>query len=406
MTKNGNRIHDGANNLTLFYNHLNLIEKAEQNSTVLAKYSYLSDGTKLSATDGVGNGLYYVGSLVYHKQNGVLSLESAGFDGGRFVATAHGIAPLYFLTDHLGSMRAIINGDGGVIERNDYYPFGLRWNANELSDNRYRYNGKEKQAFVNVPYTDYGARMYDPRYRLSWNGIDQLTEIHASISPYTFCNNNPIRFEDKDGRDWRDKAAGVVIGILTNIIPSSSLRESYNPNDENDYITTLAVTDATTFLAGNAMSEGGEYAAIAGTGIATAAATATLATAGAAGEATVPAVVVGRGITLAGIAAKIGGEILMLNATQNAQNGYEYGQNQNNVSSGNKNSPHKNQKAKGSAQAKYEGAKMKYDELKKKPNKTKEDNELLNRYNREVEHYKRKMDETGETHSRNAKGNR
>lgn len=114
MTKNGNRIHDGANNLALFYNHLNLIEKAEQNSTVLAKYSYLSDGTKLSATDGVGNGLYYVGSLVYHKQNGVLSLESAGFDGGRFVATAHGLVPLYFLTDHLGSMRAIINGDGGV----------------------------------------------------------------------------------------------------------------------------------------------------------------------------------------------------------------------------------------------------------------------------------------------------
>ncbi|MBS4766311.1 hypothetical protein KG007_08825 [Alistipes sp. kh20] len=170
----------------------------------MAKYSYLSDGTKLSATDADGNGLYYLGSLVYGSRNGDLSLESAAFNGGRFIVTSNGIESHYFVTDHLGSVRAVVNNDGEVIERNDYYPFGLRWNAGELSDNRYRYNGKETQSFVDVPYTDYGARMLDSKYRLGWNGNDPLAEATPGFSPFAFCNNNPTRFVDHFGLQAED----------------------------------------------------------------------------------------------------------------------------------------------------------------------------------------------------------
>ena len=31
----------------------------------------------------------------------------------------------YYLKDHLGSIRAVIDSAGNVCERNDYYPFGL-----------------------------------------------------------------------------------------------------------------------------------------------------------------------------------------------------------------------------------------------------------------------------------------
>ncbi len=30
----------------------------------------------------------------------------------------------YHITDHLGSVRVVINQDGEVLARNDYYPFG------------------------------------------------------------------------------------------------------------------------------------------------------------------------------------------------------------------------------------------------------------------------------------------
>ena len=201
---NGNMIHDGANNLNIAYNRLNLIEKAIRNDVVLAKYSYLSDGTKLSATDAAGDGLYYAGSLVYRKQNGAFALEGAAFSGGRFVATNAGVETHYHLTDHLGSVRAIVNGLGEVVERNDYYPFGMRWNdaAVQTSDNRYRYNGKENQDFVNVPYLDYGARMYDPRFSVRWNGPDLLAEKYCPISPYAFCANNPLKYVDLTGKAW------------------------------------------------------------------------------------------------------------------------------------------------------------------------------------------------------------
>ena len=47
----GNVLYDSHAGLNLRYNDLNLIEKVMRGDTIVAKYSYLSDGTKLSATD-------------------------------------------------------------------------------------------------------------------------------------------------------------------------------------------------------------------------------------------------------------------------------------------------------------------------------------------------------------------
>ena len=195
----GNVLYDSHAGLNIRYNHLNLIEKVMRGDTIVAKYSYLSDGTKLTATDSAGNGLYYSGSLVYSKQGDVLTLESCAFTGGRFVATATGVEARYFVTDHLGSVRAVVNADGEVVERNDYYPFGRRWDDGLLSDNRYRYNGKEAQSFLNNPYLDYGARQYDSDGAV-WLGTDQLSELYYHIGSYAYCANNPINAIDTDGR--------------------------------------------------------------------------------------------------------------------------------------------------------------------------------------------------------------
>ena len=57
----------------------------------MVNYSYLSDGTKLSALDGNGEGLVYSGPFVYRKGagngNNSLTLESAAFGGGRLTPT-------------------------------------------------------------------------------------------------------------------------------------------------------------------------------------------------------------------------------------------------------------------------------------------------------------------------------
>ncbi len=209
----GNVLYDSHAGLNLRYNDLNLIEKVMRGDTIVAKYSYLSDGTKLSATDSAGNGLYYSGSLIYTKHGAALTMESCAFTGGRFVATATGVEARYFVTDHLGSVRAVVNDEGEVLERNDYYPFGSRWDDGLLSDNRYRYNGKEAQAFLKNPYLDYGARQYDSDGGI-WLGKDPLSEKYYPISPYMFCLGNPIRHVDLTGMEPQEKNQLTVWGLI------------------------------------------------------------------------------------------------------------------------------------------------------------------------------------------------
>ncbi len=199
---NGNMIRDGANNLDMTYNSTDLLKNVEQGGAILAKYSYLADGRKLTATESAGNGLCYLGSLVYRTQNGTFDLESASFGGGRLVVSSEGLETRYFLTDHLGSVRQVVAADGSVIEQNDYYPFGKRWAAvaAPISDNRHRFSGKEEQAFLSLPYVDFGARMYNPDWG-RWFTQDPLAEKYYSWAPYCYCINNPIKYVDPNGLD-------------------------------------------------------------------------------------------------------------------------------------------------------------------------------------------------------------
>ncbi len=167
-------------------------------------YSYLADGSKLSATDGEGDGLLYRGSLIYRKTGDDIELESAAFSEGRFVRSAGGIIrPMTHITDHLDSVRAVVDGlTGQTAETNDYYPFGSRWEDEDgISDptNRYRFNGKEDQeGEFGVPTLDYGARHYTPS-SARWLSMDPLAEKYYGVSPYAFCNNDPVNFVDPDG---------------------------------------------------------------------------------------------------------------------------------------------------------------------------------------------------------------
>jgi RHS repeat-associated protein len=151
--------------------------------------------------------------LVYKYVNGELQLESAGFGGGRIIASegSNGAIyePHYFITDHLGSTRAIVKpnatSESGleVLERNDYLPFGMKWqNPNALiSDNRWLYNGKELQTVglpAGVHFLDYGARVYDPEI-IRLKTQDKLATQYYSTSPYAYVGNNPTKYLDVGG---------------------------------------------------------------------------------------------------------------------------------------------------------------------------------------------------------------
>ena len=183
------------------YNNLNLPTVIYTEGDMGLYYTYLSDGTKIEVCGYDDNEpTRYAGSLVYNDG----TFESASFGGGRIVGTNNGANSEvhYFLTDHLGSVRQVVAADGSVIEQNDYYPFGKRWAAvaAPISDNRHRFSGKEEQAFLSLPYVDFGARMYNPDWG-RWFTQDPLAEKYYSWAPYCYCINNPVKYVDPNGLD-------------------------------------------------------------------------------------------------------------------------------------------------------------------------------------------------------------
>ena len=211
---NGNVTKDRERGLDMSYNCLNLLEYASDNDANAINYCYLADGTKLSATTGDDCGFSYRGSFTYRTDaGGDRVFESTPFGGGRIVGTVDDETEVrYFLTDHLGSVRVVATDKNNVLERNDYQPFGKRWVTPSLpvSDNRDRFNGKEDQSFAGLPFSDYGARMYD-RERGRWLSQDPLQQYH---SPYVFCGNNPIRLIDLDGMEARDSTSVMIPPVI------------------------------------------------------------------------------------------------------------------------------------------------------------------------------------------------
>jgi len=77
-----------------------------------------------------------------------------------------------------------------------YYQRNSTWNAS------YTFSGKEKD--VETGYSYFGARYYDCDLSI-WLSVDPMSDKYPSMSPYTYCANNPVILVDPDG----EKIEGV-----------------------------------------------------------------------------------------------------------------------------------------------------------------------------------------------------
>ncbi len=195
--ENGNLTKDLNKKITgIQLNCLDLPEKVQFEGGKSISYLYAADGTKIRTTRVTGSTTLttdYCNNAIY--ENGVLTK----------VLTADGyLTPAdaklhYFMQDHQGNNRVVVDKTGKVEEVNHYYPFGGVFTGS-TNVQPYKYNGKELDRTNGLDWYDYGARQYDAAIG-RWHGVDPSGEKYANWGLYTYCKNNPIIRIDPNGKD-------------------------------------------------------------------------------------------------------------------------------------------------------------------------------------------------------------
>ena len=184
------------------------------------------------------------------------------FDGGYVELDTNGTPTSwnYYITDHLGSTRKVVDSNNNIKETINYYPFGSEMrmsspyqiiqknvkmnletagiektgidtggftfpadSAISIKDpgilmpkdsmaksydpllvqdywQPYRFSGKELDKQNGLNWYDFGARWFDVAGVPMWTSVDPLAEKYYHITPYSYCMGNPVMFIDPDGR--------------------------------------------------------------------------------------------------------------------------------------------------------------------------------------------------------------
>ena len=196
---NGNLMKDLNKGITdIQYNVLNLPSTVSFSDGSTITYTYGADGTKLRTVHKIGSTTTttdYCGNVIYENGTQKLLLTEEGYINLTGTQQYH-----YYLKDHQGNNRVVINQSGTVEETNHYYPFGGVFGTTGNTQ-PYKYNGKEFDTKKGLNWYDYGARYYDAALG-RFTTVDPSSENYYAFNPYSYCVNNPIKYIDPDGKDF------------------------------------------------------------------------------------------------------------------------------------------------------------------------------------------------------------
>ena len=228
--RSGNVTADPQGSMSVAWNVLDLPRTLTSGSASTQR-AYLADGTLAQVYDGSTTRIY-LGDMVFTRTgtSGTPALESAAWEGGRLLAGTGTDKVLYYVTDHLGSVRTIKDGAGTIRQRYDYYPFGTvsrvytSSSTTDYSLKRYRFGGKEiagsaltepggTGAAPAAPYLDFGARLYSPR-TATWLSVDPMAEKYYGIGPHVYCAASPLNLVDPEGLYFSDNSVQYVLQML------------------------------------------------------------------------------------------------------------------------------------------------------------------------------------------------
>ena len=113
------------------------------------------------------------------------------------------------ILEHISGPQKIVFGDTENV-------CFLRFQS---TDNQYRYshkitpNSTGKELDSETGYSYFGARYLDHELTTSWLSVDPMSDKYPNISPYNYCNWNPVKLVDPDGK-WAWSRSGDLVAQI------------------------------------------------------------------------------------------------------------------------------------------------------------------------------------------------
>ena len=212
------------------------VEVFDKNGTVI-QYGYDANGARVEKEIGSSYNCYIRGKdghtdvilLDLSSDNDIFNTIANGDNIGQVDWTNQLFSHYYYIKDHLGDVRMIMDENGNPQVWNNYYPFGEEMPGlnivNSGPDDRYGFTSKELDAETGLYY--FGARYYD-----SWNGrwlsVDPLSKKYPGWSPYNYVRDNPTGLVDPNGAQVKPKRLIKRQGAPISPIMHGSLKLSHS----------------------------------------------------------------------------------------------------------------------------------------------------------------------------------
>ena len=160
--------------------------------------------------------------------------------GGAVMVDNNGVETLYYgYTDNQGSLIALTDANGNVVEKYAYDPWGARRNPTDWTQKDNRTSWITNRGYTGHEHIDVfgiinmNGRVYDPQTAMFMNTdpLVQSPDNWVNYNRYSYCFNNPLIYTDpsgymnsatgekqfwgliKDGNSWIDATNFTISGI-------------------------------------------------------------------------------------------------------------------------------------------------------------------------------------------------
>jgi len=180
----------------------------------------------------------------------VIRLQRIELPGGyiQLSESGHSLTPPrynFYLRDHQGNNRMVVDDLGTVRQINHFYPFGLPMGCGyRSSEQRRTFSDKEMDRTSGLDLFDFDARAYDPalgRFR----SPDPYAFKYRDLASYAYCANSPLLHTDPSGKDILlvDKIGHVLDYEGNDNIDRIDVRR--NNDDGTEYVISLNLPQST-----------------------------------------------------------------------------------------------------------------------------------------------------------------